>query len=275
MAAIIGYNNLLDTGTVTASTEATGFEKENAYDNNTYDYWKPTAVPAYLNVDMGVDTACDYLFIAAHDMGDTGGTIQLQYADDASYATNLTDVFTTTDSRITEASDTRITEAGDFRITESGISFSSNKPIFKTFTSVSKRYWRIKLDGVISSLGFVKFGVRLDLPAGMRPGFDLITESRNHKLVNQISEGGEFLNRSVIREGGKGKITLTLLTPAWIRSNWESLADAIELAPFAFQWDNTNYPGEAALCWTRNMPTPKYTHPTFMSVSIDVDTQVR
>lgn len=46
--AKIGQHNLLDDETVTASTEAAGFEKEKAYDGLVFDFWKPTAVPAWL-----------------------------------------------------------------------------------------------------------------------------------------------------------------------------------------------------------------------------------
>ena len=56
MTSYIGYHNLLESGTVTASTEASGFEKENAYDNNTYDYWKPTALSS-INISKGTAQA--------------------------------------------------------------------------------------------------------------------------------------------------------------------------------------------------------------------------
>jgi len=44
----IVYHNVLAEETVTVSSEATGFEKENAFDGIPVDYWKPTASPAWI-----------------------------------------------------------------------------------------------------------------------------------------------------------------------------------------------------------------------------------
>ena len=44
----IGYHNVLAEETISASSEAAGFEKENAYDGIPVDYWKPSSVPAWL-----------------------------------------------------------------------------------------------------------------------------------------------------------------------------------------------------------------------------------
>lgn len=48
--ALIAFDNLLNaaTSTISASTEATGYEKENLFDGIEVDYWKPTAVPAWV-----------------------------------------------------------------------------------------------------------------------------------------------------------------------------------------------------------------------------------
>jgi hypothetical protein len=45
---VIAIDNVLEDETISASTEATGFEKENAFDGLLFDFWKPTSVPAWL-----------------------------------------------------------------------------------------------------------------------------------------------------------------------------------------------------------------------------------
>lgn len=250
MPAMFGFNNLLNKGTVTASTEATGYAKENAYDWNTYDYWQPTAVPAYLTVDMSVATTCDYFALAAHDLFSNSASIQLQYSSD-NFALDINDAF-------------------------AAITPTDNSPIFQSFTSQSARYWRVVLTGGISSLGFVLFGDRLDSPVNVRDPFELVPFSRDSKVTTNVSEGGQFLGRAVVRDGANGSLEMDLLTPAWIRSNWDTFAAHIETKPFILQWDNTNYPDETVLAWlTGSVPTPEYSRPQFLTVELKFKAQAR
>ncbi len=46
--AVIAYHNVLSEESVTASSEAVGFEKDNAYDGLPVDFWKPTSSPAWI-----------------------------------------------------------------------------------------------------------------------------------------------------------------------------------------------------------------------------------
>jgi len=253
MDSYIGYSNLLEltAGTVTASSEAAGYAKENAFDWLTHDFWKPSSVTAYLNLDAGSSVTADYFAVAAHDLGDNAATIGLEYADDSGYSVNLTDAFTP-------------------------VAPSNNKPIFRAFTSVSRRYWRVKITGAVASLGVVSFGDRLELPRGIAAPFDLITESRESKVLNSKTEGGQFVGRSIIRQGASGSLQLQALTEAWIRSNWPNLSAHMESKPFFLQWDNANYPNETALIWLQGEPpTPKYTDPLYLSVSLKFNGMVR
>ncbi len=87
-----------------------------------------------------------------------------------------------------------------------------------------------------------------------------------------MSENGEFLGRSVIRQGGTGKISINEMSDSWVRANWAGLADAIQTKPFFFQWDDANYDGETVLCWVKKMvPTPKYSAHGYLTATIDVN----
>lgn len=243
MASIIAYHNLLETGTITVTSEAAGFPKENAYDNNTFDYWKIVDLPGWIRADMTSPVPCDYFAVAAHTLSTVSATISFQWSDD---------------------------NASWFEAF-AAITPSNNSPIFKSFSSLTKRYWRVVISNGAPLIGFLSFGVRLDLTTGMAFGFDLITESRKAKLINNVSENGEFLGRSVISQGGEGKIQLRNLSQSWVRANWPALANAIQTKPFIFQWDNTNYESETVLCWVKKMvPTPKYAEGNILNATIDV-----
>jgi hypothetical protein len=47
------FENFFSTGTVTASTEATGFDASNAYEESTFDFWKPATTTATYETDLG------------------------------------------------------------------------------------------------------------------------------------------------------------------------------------------------------------------------------
>jgi hypothetical protein len=250
MSQIIAYANLLRNSgiTITASTEATGYEKENIYDWLTFDYWKPTAVPAYLTVDFGSAVAVDYFGLAAHDLADNSADIVLQYSTD-DFSADINDAFT-------------------------AVTPSDNAPILKTFTSVSKRYWRIKLTGGISSLGVAAFGARLDVDTVLPVGYRPMTQGQSNRILTSESDGGQFLGRSVLSQAIKGAIQLDYLTKSWVRTNWPTLRDHIEQYPFFYLGEPDNYPDEVQLVWLDGkLDPPRYSHPTLMSVKIPVKGQ--
>ena len=76
---MIGYANLLETASsITVTSEATGFEKENAYNWNTFDYWKGTSTATQdYDIDMGSAQLATYAAIFAHDLHTQGATIEL------------------------------------------------------------------------------------------------------------------------------------------------------------------------------------------------------
>lgn len=82
MSGFIGYKNLLKDGVVTASSEAAGFDKENAFDDRPFDWWQPSATGnATLTLALSTAATADYFAVAAHDMGDNGSRCRLEYDD--------------------------------------------------------------------------------------------------------------------------------------------------------------------------------------------------
>jgi len=240
--SLIGYKNILETGTVTASTEAATFDKENAYDWRPFTWWQPTAVPATLTVDMGSAVDVDYFALAASDLAANSATVVLQWSTD-NFASDINDVF-------------------------SPISPTNDRVIFRVFDTINARYWRVLETGNIASLGVVAFGERTDLSVGMRSGFAPPTTNRNSKMLTSESNTGQFLGRSVERTGYPGSISLTNLTPAFVRATWEPMIDHAELKPFFFSWDDTNYSDEAVLAWMAGKPSTSYQDSLYMTASL-------
>lgn len=85
MTAILAYENLLEhaDSTVTATSEATGYDVENCFDWLTHDYWQATAAGTnYVTVDLGSAKAVDYWAVFAHDLADNSGGVRVQYSSD-------------------------------------------------------------------------------------------------------------------------------------------------------------------------------------------------
>lgn len=243
----ICYENLLTTGTTTASSEATDYDVENCYDGLTTpgDAWKPTGFSSeWVKVDMGSATSADYWAVFGHDLHTQGATIKLQHSPDNSVWTDVSSVTPTTSAAIV-----------------------------RTFTSASKRYWRFLITGgsAAASIGVLAVGARLDMEKGMKAGFTPPTYARDPALMPNKTEGGHFAGRSLLRRGVKFRADFTNLTPAWVRSNVDTLLDEIETKPFFFSWDPSAYQGEAVYCWTTAPPSIEYTSPTFMSLSLSLE----
>lgn len=245
----IGYQNYIDdASTIVASNEAAGYEKENGYDWLTYDWWKPGATGSQtLTCTFGAGVTPDYFACYAHNLGETGASIVLQYDD-----SGWTDAFT-------------------------DVSPTGTEVVFKKFTASAFTGWRVLLTNctVDTMVGVMSFGDLLEMPQGMRVGFSPPTINRNHRILNSVSVEGAFIGRSRQHRGHRVAIQTDQLTPAWIRSDWAPFMDHAELKPFFFAWDDDNFPAEAAYCWSsRQVDAPVYSDHRYMRAALTCDALV-
>ncbi len=245
MSSLICYANLIEDATVTVTSEATGFAKENAYDWRGSDWWQAGAAgTVYLTADFGSAQTFDYWAVGLHDLNDNAGTIKPQYSTD-NFAADTNDF--------------------DTAQTPSNSNF-----IVQQVTSRNVRYGRFEIasTGSASNIGHLAFGQALTLPSPIETGFRPALLGRDHKILNNITEAGNYTGSSIQRKGYTVEIIQTLVTPAWVDANWEALMDHIQIKPFLFVWDLENRPTEAAYCRAIDIDPPKYAMPNFMSFSI-------
>jgi hypothetical protein len=247
MTAYIGYNNLLESATVTVTSAASGYPKENAYDWLTSDWWKAAAAgTVYLTADFGEAKTFDSWGLAAHNLPDNSGTIKPQYSSNGSDWSDFDTVQTPADG----------------------------SPIFRKVTSRTVRYarWEISSTGAASLIGSLFIGPALALPEPMGDGWYPPRLAADDVLYNNETDGGAFVGRSVVRAGLSFTIDQDLITRAWIDANWESLAAHIRTKSFYFSWDAETYPGEAVFCWlnAKKVPRPQHSSPMYLKFSIPV-----
>lgn len=250
MAFHIGYKNLLTTTgvTVTASTEATGYEAANAYDGFGFDWWKPTATgDSWIKASFAAVQACDYVAIWGHDLSDHTSTYKVQYSDDDAA---WSDAFT-------------------------AITPTNNNTIYKSWTSSSHKYWRVVINNptTIAAIAGIQFGEYMAMPHGAEVGFAVPTIAPKISYKTARSESGSFIGGSQLHQGVEGSISFTNITPAFVRSDWEPFIAHVQTpAVFVMAWDTVTYTDEIVLAWGRgDVASPTYSSPLYMNFSLDYE----
>jgi hypothetical protein len=235
--ARICYQNLAFGRTPTASTAATGFPAIAATFPTTFEYWTPTALPATWTLDLGTAQTIDHVGL----VGDMKGcTIAIESSPDNSTWT---------------AQDTR--------------SAITDRINLFLFAPVSARYWRLNISVQLPNIAVVNMGQALAMQRKIYQGHTPLTLSRETELSNNVSEGGQFLGRSIIRKGASTSTEWQHLTASWYRANFDPFVKSAREFPFFIAWRPLQYHNELGYVWTGGDVAPQNTGPRdFMSVGM-------
>jgi len=247
MSAYIGHINLVKSGTVTVTSEATGFEKENAQSWKTSSWWKAIAAgTVYFYIDMGAAVDVDCWGITGHNLTANAGTIKPEYSATGAWAG----------------------EGPDFDSIQTP---DNNQAIFHKVTSRNARYFRFEIasTGAASFIANLFLGEALQLEREMPLGFSPANLNRDRKVFNNMSVNGQYLGRTLRSKGAKVVIDQKLVSRGWVDTNWEAFANHIELYPFYFAWDTANYPEEVAYCMANKIAYPRYVQALHLNFRID------
>lgn len=218
--ARIGWHTHARSLLPTASTEAEGYPAIAARNDNTFEYWRPTAVPAWWRVDLGSATAVNYVGIAAHNLGTVGASIKVQYSSN--------------DSSWSDASAATADEPAD------------DGEILFLFPVQTARYWRIYVDGVIPTVGVVYLGTILAMQRGIYAGHTPITLARQTVMRPSVSERGQLLGRTIIRSGLQASAEWDNITADWYRTYFDPFVASARQYPFFMAWRPSEFPAELA-----------------------------
>jgi len=250
---ILHTNKIESASAITVTSEATGFEKEKAYDHRTSTFWQyPGGITSYYTVDMGSSIAVTAWACYAQDLYKSSETIKLQYSSD-NFSADINDygtIVTPTDST----------------------------PIMKTGASQSARYWRWEFLalGSGSNIGLLWLGEYLETNQGLSVGFEPLNTAQRFHPVDSVSQDGEFVGRTVKEKPIKGMLNFVpVQTPAYIRGDWVTMLRAIELHPFFVIPLPDSYASEVYYCWTdKKIANPRYTSSLFMGADIPIFAKV-
>ncbi len=247
------WNNLMQTGSPTSITpsaepDPANYPYQNAYDGRSYTYWKVPSGVQYLTVVFPVGKAVNAyaLYLTGDEtIAHLGGTATFQYSTDSGATWN------------------------NFLPTEAPI---DSTPIYRQTVTVTATRWRWKFDCPSAHyVSVLSFGTDFQFERGCWVGFNPPQLARSTVLTNNVSQGGNFLGRSIIRNGMSTMFNMEWLTPGFVRTYWLPFIVWAERKPWFLLWDKTGYPADAAFCWTDgDIGKPENSHSNFMSAKMKI-----
>jgi hypothetical protein len=236
------WDDITRRGSVVASSEAEGFEAENAADYLTFDYWRPASVPATYEIQADDTEEVDCILIAAHDIGSSGASILIEYHDGDDYI-EIVELQPGTDDVLIVLMD----------------------------EAVETMKVRLTLSGEIASLGVVMAGKALAMPKSVSLDHRPIGLSRRTVIEPNDSEGGQWLGRTIRRNGVETELKFQHLTRDFVRGEFDDFRLAARSYPFGLLWAPERFPAEAAYCRCDQDIIPAHDGiPDRMSVTIPV-----
>jgi hypothetical protein len=225
---LIGYRNQVTTTNIAPSTEADGFPLINVANPATHLYWKSGSILTGGEIiDIsGLSGTINYVGIAGHNFGSAGigfyvetlGTSPIVPLLDANY-----------------------------------LPVADDSPLIARFNPDTYGGLRIFLDtsSALAQMAVMYVGRLLVLERGIKVDVTHVpfTFGRRTRIVNGMSESGNFLGRIVLSESRASKAEFFGFTPTFYRQSVDPFLAAAEETPFFWSWAPTDYPNETGYSW--------------------------
>jgi hypothetical protein len=213
-------------GTVSASSAAVGFAASLAANGQTWQYWKPTAVPATWTLTF-TSAKISYFGIAAHNLGTVGGSVAFQIWDGAAWVTKAT------------------------------CTPSDDLPIFGLVRRRDQDRARLVFSGAIPTVGIISFGDVTEFPRrATYTGSVSFDRATQEVFSTTISDGGQSLDRFVTRQPASVKMTVDNLSEAWTAAYLEPVIDYMRFKPVFIADRPSKFPKSVAYAYTMTPIVP-------------------
>lgn len=240
--ARIGWHTITRDAALTVSSERAGFPGISLKNATTYDRWSPVTLPAWAQWDARGNVDIGYVGIASHNL--RGAVISVQYSQDA--ATWQTAI---------------------------SMEPSKDSALFAWWEPVTARYWRVLIEGAdIYRIGVIYLGQILVMPRAVTGGHSPALLSRNTDILPSKSDTGQFLGRSIVRQGLQTRYRWESLAAQWYRDQFDPFVAASVKYPFFLVANPARWPGESMYAWTQKDIKPSYQGDRdWMRVELDVE----
>lgn len=230
---------------VTASSTAEGSAKDAPLREDTFEYWEPTSLPAWWQVDFGEHVNIDYAGILGL-IGSARVAVQI----------------------------TTSTNGVDFTEFADEVMPADDAPLMGIDTLRAVRVFRINLTGggVMPRLSNVYAGLALAMQRAVYGGLTPLPLARKTVRHQHFSKGGQFLGQAYRRLGIAASIPWRHLTAEWYRENFDPFVKLARGYPYFIAWRPETYPNEVGFVWTDEDITPtNMGKRDFMSVTLPME----
>lgn len=254
---IIGYQTLVTSGAIAATSEEAESPATNLANPSTYLKWRADlgspVEDQYLTVTLDTADDIDYVGIAGHNFGTGQMPVSVEALDETASPPEWVELIP----------DTLLPNDG---------------PVIFRFTPQPLPAIRVRIQPSQAAVPASPFaavlyvGKLLILQRRIYVGHTPQPYGRKLTVANHRSIAGGFLGRIILSEKTATAIDLQNLTPAWYRANFEPFLVAAKEIPFFFGWRPGTYPYEVGFAWLTNDPQPKNQLPNgLMQVSLDLE----
>ena len=249
---ILSANLLEGYSTLTATDTDDGYDVLNVIDRRPYTWWQAgnvTTRTKYITFDSGVGApSADTIGIRGHNLYTAGASLAVEYSTDGvSWSTAL-----------------------------AGFAVASDKAVLKTFTSASKRYWRIKVyrEGsdftVQPKIAVLILGVRMEFPTPPEAQYtpnpeEVIATSNRGRTGHLLGSTLAFVNNRITAQ-------FKQLTTTWVSATYYPwfVVYGRGMLPFFYAWNLT---AEAAsVHYVKLVDNPRFADPRTRAGFVDAIT---
>lgn len=179
---LLAWDNLIQKGTLTATSSAAGYPLSGLLNGYTTDPWRPDAMPATLTLTMASAVYADTLCFAAHDMATHGVTVILERFVNSAWSQVMT------------------------------IAPASDDPFIMAFPAMQASQWRIRFTGSNTfRLAVISLSRGLVIPGRVVPPHVPLHRVSEVELIGDSqSSVGEFLQADFLRTGGRASVQFSV-----------------------------------------------------------------
>lgn len=242
--ARIGWHTYHRNSVWSSTSSVADFEPSALRNDMTLRRWQPSSVPASATADIGAQKLIDYIGIAAHTFKDNSNSFKVQASTDGVTFFDITTDYAP----------------------------GNNDPIMILIEPVTVRHIRLSiLSGAAPTVGVMYFGEVLEMERSVYGGHSPIHLSRKSSTIPRVSESGQWLSKTRVRQGYSSSIEWANLTASWYRLKFDPFVASAELHPYFIAWNPLRAPGEVGYCWTDDDIQPANSGKrNFMTVSMSM-----
>ena len=210
--ARIGWRDVISSASATSA--APDGAAVNALSWQTYERWRPTVSPATLTLTFDAQMV-EYIAAGAHTLS-TADTVELQVRSGATWSTVTTDL----------------------------ISWPEDNEAIMVLIQprvINGVRWIVNYSGAAPSIGKVAAGKALTLRRPFYSGYAPAMLSRNTRRQPSVSEGGEWLGNTIIRQSRSAQMAWQHIEANWYRINVDPFVQHARGNPFFVAWNPARF----------------------------------